>query len=720
MSALLQSLNPPQQEACRHVEGPLLIIAGAGSGKTRVLTHRIAFLIREKHVSPSAIMAVTFTNKAAGEMKERLKRLVGIVARDMWMGTFHSVCGRILRRDIDKLGLQKNFVIFDEEDQTSLIKGILKELNIDDKSMRPMAVLEAISAAKNNLIEPEEYARAASDYWEEKVAPVYALYQQKLAKNNALDFDDILVFTVKLFDRNPKLLEQYQERFRFLSVDEYQDTNKVQYLLTKQLAAKYRNICVVGDEDQSIFSWRGADFTNILNFEKDYPDAKVVKLEQNYRSTKKILEAANGLIRNNAMRKGKTLWTANHDGEPITSYVARDEKDESRFVIQKIREWHEDSGDKDESYNDIVVLYRTNAQSRVLEDGFLREAIPYRVLSGVRFYERREIKDVLAYLRVTYNPADDLSLKRIMNFSLEGVGKVTRGRLEAEAAMRKEPLFTVLRDPGAVQIQDKARRNLERMLTQLFDFREKSEGLSVHQLLQYVLTESGYVKDLERDNTEESLMRAENVKELLSVAKEFEASNDDKSLGAFLTQMSLLTDQDVDDKQKPAVTMMTLHAAKGLEFPVVFIVGLEEGIFPHFRTITDPGELEEERRLCYVGITRAMHKLTLVRAYRRTLYGEDFSNGPSRFLEEIPPNLLFEISNVDEGDFGDETASDLIASEIIESQFRIGERIRHPKWGMGEIRSISGHGESMILDVKFDSGMSKSLMLKYARLEKPE
>jgi len=723
--SVLKSLNPAQQQAVLHKDGPLLIIAGAGSGKTRVLTHRIAYLIKEHKVNPFNIIAVTFTNKAANEMKERIKRLVGIASRDMWVGTFHSICGRILRHDIDKIGRERNFVIYDEDDQLSLMKEIVRELDFDEKHFKPAAVLEAISSAKNRLIGPEAYANSSEDPREKKIAVAYKLYQKALAKNNALDFDDMLMYTVMLLKNSPNVLEYYQERFQYVNVDEYQDTNHAQYMITKLLAGAHKNICVVGDEDQSIYSWRGADFTNILNFERDYKNARVIKLEQNYRSTKKVLEAANSVIKNNNMRKDKVLWTANGEGEKPVHYIGRDEQDEAHFLsseITKLLTGRDDTCGRPTGrgqapslqFNDIVILYRTNAQSRVIEEVFLAEGIPYRILSGVGFYERKEIKDILAYLKLIYNPSDSLSLIRILTKVLDGVGKATIAKLEAASASQGKPMFEIL-SSGEDLPGGKAKQVLKNLADIMLKLKNLSEGLTISKLMEELLHETRYLKALEEEQTDEALSRAENVKEFLGVAREFEEGSDDASLGAFLSHMSLITDIDATDEKKNAVTLMTLHGAKGLEFPVVFIAGLEEGIFPHYRSFFNQAQLEEERRLCYVGITRAKEILYLLSVEQRTLFGESWLNGESRFLTEIPKGLIKEIKSkrLSFGEDLDDDSSDDDFALI----YNVGDRIAHPKWGGGEIVRVNGSGTESVLTVHFDAVGEKNLMLKYAKLK---
>jgi len=695
-----------------HFEGPLLIIAGAGSGKTRVLTHRIAYLIKERMVPSYNILAVTFTNKAADEMKHRIRHLAGILSRNIWMGTFHSVCGKILRRDIDRIGFKKDFVIFDEDDQLSLMKEVVKELGLgEEKRYKPQVMLDAISRAKNELVGVAAYENKATDQFEENVARSYGLYQKRLFANNALDFDDMLCHTVKLFRESPKTLEEYQDRFRFINVDEYQDTNHVQYVLTKMLAAKHSNICVVGDNDQSIYGWRGADYRNILNFERDYRGVKTVILEQNYRSSQNILDAANNVIRNNRLRKEKNLWTDNPKGEPATYFTAIDGRCEALFIAEEIKKLSDKY-----KYNEFAVLYRTNAQSRIIEEVFIQEGLPYRIISGVRFYERKEIKDIIAYLRIIVNSKDNFSAIRIINNTLPGVGKVTLSKLEALGSKEGKSLIELLQDMDPLEISDKARMSLSGFVDMINGFKFDMSELSASQMIEKVIFESGYKRMLEEEYTdkEEALSRVENIKELISVAKEFEKNCDDPSLAAFLMHLSLATDLDKLDEKVPAITLMTLHSAKGLEFPVIFMAGMEEGIFPHYRSLYEPADLEEERRLCYVGITRAKNMLYLTSAQERLLFGETWQNGASRFIEEIPDDLLNSISEVEDGD----VTGTVTVDEDLEHIYQVGQTVNHPKWGPGEILGISGKGSEVIIKISFESGVEKELMAKYAPLTK--
>ncbi len=705
--AILKSLNDRQKEAVLCTDGPVLIIAGAGSGKTRVLTHRIAYLIKEKNIAAHEILAVTFTNKAAEELKHRLKKLVGIPAREMWVGTFHSICGRILRRDIDKLGWDKNYAIYDSDDQKSLIKEVLKALDYDEKKYKPAAVLDSISKAKNELIAVETYESNAADFWQEKIAPCYRLYQDKLRKNNAIDFDDMLMLTVELLQKFKSVREHYQHRFKYINIDEYQDTNHAQYMIAHLISGHHGNICVVGDDDQSIYGFRGADIRNILEFEDDYPSAKVFKLEENYRSSKNILEAANNVISNNAGRKQKQLWTKSGSGEKITSYLAADERDEARFVAGEIKKLS-----TSRPLNDIAVLYRTNAQTRVIEEVFLQNGLPYRIFSGFRFYERKEIKDLLALLKVIFNPSDKLSLFRTVGFMVEGIGKTALKRIEEYSSDSGLNIFEALEK---AQLPPKAKKALPVFLAKIKKLKTGSESNPASKMVEMAIEESGLVRNLELEGTEESLSRAENVKEFLSVVIEFEKNSDDVSLGAFLMQMALVTDQDTTDFSKSFITMMTLHAAKGLEFPVVFMTGMEEGIFPHYRSMFEPKELEEERRLCYVGITRAKERLYVTNSQERMLFGESWCNGPSRFLEEIPEDILKKTGT----DFeSGRSCEKITVSSDIENFYNIGDVITHPKWGNGEIVKIEPAGEDTVVDIMFSPMMTKSLMLKYAPIQK--
>lgn len=647
---ILENLNPAQREAVVHPCGPLLILAGAGSGKTRALTHRIAYLIKAQGVHPARILAITFTNKAAGEMKKRVGALLASDARGLWVSTFHAACVRILRADIKNLGgkFSSGFTIYDREDQMTLVRSCLKDLRLDSSSTSPGAVLAVISRAKNEILSPEEFASRPLDFFGEKVARVYALYQKRLEEDDALDFDDLLMQTVRLFEKAPEVLAKYQERFLHILIDEYQDTNHCQYVFSNMLAKKHRNISVVGDDDQSIYGWRGADIRNILEFERDYPDAKVVRLEQNYRSTKTILTAANEVIRNNGGRKGKTLWTTNEKGSPIKVSVFEDDTAEATWVADEVSELI----DRGVAPSDIAVFYRIHAQSRSFEEAFIRRGIRYQIFGGVKFYERREIKDLLAYLRVLQNPLDRQSLGRVINIPRRGIGKATWDRLMEWAAKEDEsPIEAVLRWE-AVGIKGAAAKGLSGLAECLRAWRVAMEEVPLDDLMRRILVDTGYLKDLQLEATPEAVARIENLEELMSQAARFrpemeEAPQDFVSarvaLPHFLSHVSLLTDADVPEGERGGVMMMTLHSAKGLEFSYVFMVGMEEGLFPHMRSMGSTDEIEEERRLCYVGMTRAKKELFLTRTLLRNTYGELIPREPSRFLSEIPEEYVEEL-----------------------------------------------------------------------------
>ncbi|WP_028560877.1 DNA helicase PcrA [Paenibacillus pinihumi] len=643
----VQKLNERQREAVQCTEGPLLIMAGAGSGKTRVLTHRIAYLIEKRRVAPWSILAITFTNKAAREMQERVAALVGPSGQDIWVSTFHSMCVRILRKDIDRIGYTSNFSILDSTDQLSVIRNCMKDMNVDTKKFEPKAVQSVISSAKNELITPDRYEQKVGDYYQTIVSDVYKAYQKRLKSNNSLDFDDLIMKTIELFKEVPEVLDFYQNKFRYLHVDEYQDTNRAQYMLCQMLADKLKNICVVGDSDQSIYGWRGADITNILNFEEDYPNATTIMLEQNYRSSSNILQAANAVIQNNAGRKAKNLWTDRGEGNPITVYQADSEHDEGYYVTSEIRK-NRTGGKK---YADHAILYRTNAQSRVIEEILIKSDIPYQIVGGIKFYDRKEIKDLLAYLRLISNPDDDISLIRIINVPKRGIGDTTLAKISAEAASRGVSMYTVLDHLDAVDVAGKTKAALADFRYMIQSLSSMVDYLSVTELTEKMLEMSEYKMELHRENTIESKSRLENIEEFLSVTQDFEKRNDDKSLVAFLTDLALIADIDSMDKDEEqdgeagdAVILMTMHSAKGLEFPIVFIIGMEEGVFPHSRAFTDNQELEEERRIAYVGITRAEQQLYLTCARMRTLFGRTSANAPSRFLEEVPSELKADAS----------------------------------------------------------------------------
>ncbi|RXZ78391.1 DNA helicase PcrA [Paenibacillaceae bacterium] len=642
MDQAVSKLNDRQQEAVRATEGPLLIMAGAGSGKTRVLTHRIAYLIDKRRVAPWSILAITFTNKASREMQERVSSLVGPGGTDIWVSTFHSMCVRILRKDINRIGFSSNFSILDSTDQLSVIRNCMKELNVDVKKYEPKGVQAVISSAKNELTSPERYEQKIGDYYQQIVANIYHAYQKKLKSNNSLDFDDLIMKTIQLFKEMPEVLDFYQNKFRYIHVDEYQDTNRAQYMLCRMLADKHHNLCVVGDSDQSIYRWRGADIANILNFEADYPEAKTILLEQNYRSTSTILDAANAVIKLNTGRKDKKLWTDRGAGQPIMVHQADSEHEEGYYVTSEIRR-NRKSGSK---YADHAILYRTNAQSRVIEEILIKSDIPYQIVGGIKFYDRKEIKDLLGYLRLISNPDDDISFIRIINVPKRGIGDTTVAKIAAEAARQGISMFAALNNLDGMDISSRTKAALLEFREMLHTLTAMIDYASVTELTEQMLASSQYRLELERENTLESKSRVENIDEFLSVTMEFEQRNDDKSLVGFLTDLALIADIDSMDKSDDpeveagdAVVLMTMHSAKGLEFPAVFIIGMEEGIFPHSRALVDNEELEEERRLAYVGITRAERQLYMTCARMRTLFGRTSANAPSRFLEEVPPSL---------------------------------------------------------------------------------
>ncbi len=639
-SPLLEHLNPIQAEAVLHTEGPILIVAGAGSGKTRALTHRIAYLIRELDVSPYAILAITFTNKAAREMSERVEGLLGgRIAKGMWILTFHSACARILRREHDHLGLPSSFTIYDENDTERLIGAVLRDLNLDVKRFPARAMAAGIGKAKDHVLSAAEFAAAAGNFYEQTIAKVYQGYEERKRAAGALDFDDLIAETVVLFREHPEVLEHYQERFRYVLIDEYQDTNRAQYQLVNLLAARYRNVCVVGDADQGVYSWRGATIQNLLDFERDYPDAEVFLMEQNYRSTSSILAVANALIEHNVQRKPKSLWTETEGGELAVRYRADDEHEEALFVAEETHRLVEQEGYR---YLDLAIFYRTNAQSRVLEDVFMRAGTPYRVVGGVRFYQRREVKDVLAYLRVLVNPQDVVSARRVINTPKRGIGDATVAALEGFAVVEGIPFLEAARRADEVATLAARAKGAVAGFVQVMDALRAAfdDGAGPKRMVEAAATESGYLLELETERTVEAEGRIENLRELGGVAAEFEQRDPDGTLADFLEQVSLVGEQDEYDEESGSVTLMTLHNAKGLEFPVVFIIGLEDGVFPHYRSMGDQAELEEERRLMYVGVTRARERLYLTHAWSRTLFGTSSYNPPSRFLGEIPSELV--------------------------------------------------------------------------------
>ncbi len=651
MQDLLEELNDRQKEAVLNTDGPCLVIAGAGSGKTKVLTHKIAYLISEKNVSPWNILAITFTNKAASEMKQRVEKIVGPVAMDMWMGTFHSICVKILRRYIDRIGFDTSFLIFDTSDQRTVVKECLKTLNIDDKMFTDRSVLSEISNAKNEMLTPKAYqTKYSGEYRKEKIGQVYELYQKRLKENNAIDFDDIINYTIDILTNNPDVLEYYTEKFRYVLVDEYQDTNKAQFTLVSILASRYGNITVVGDNDQGIYSFRGADITNILNFEKDFPGTKIIKLEQNYRCTGNILKVANSVIKHNENKYEKKLWTENEEGNLPNLYQAEDEYDEGRYIVEQINHL------KTEEYfklKDFVILYRMNAQSRAIEDILRREDIAYKVVGGVKFYERKEIKDAIAYLRLIHNTSDNLSLKRIINEPKRGIGKTSLDNIQEISDKTGLSMYEIIKNTDQYGLS-RIKETAQGFVNFIEEMRVKKEELTISELLKEVLRKSGYTKALETENTVEAESRIENLEEFLTVAMEFEEESADNSLAEFLESITLSSDVDEIQDEENTVTLMTLHSAKGLEYPVVFLVGMEEGIFPGYKSIGEPKELEEERRLFYVGITRAKQFLYLTCSKHRTIFGSTSYNAISRFVKEIPENLLEgDFTNSNEDDFED-------------------------------------------------------------------
>lgn len=734
-------LNPQQAEAVINTEGPMLIMAGAGSGKTKVLTCRVANLL-QKGVRPYRILAITFTNKAAAEMRERVNNISGPAAKDVWLFTFHAFCARFLRMEIDKLpGYGGNFAIYDTADSQNLIKQILKEMNLDDKRFQPSGILSRISNAKNALQDAVAFARQAGDFYEQKVADIYSRYEQKLQLNNALDFDDLLMLSIKLLQENKEVREKYQDRFDYLLVDEYQDTNHAQYLLTKFLAAKHRNICVVGDADQSIYGWRGADIQNILDFEKDYPDAKVIKLEQNYRSTQIILDAANAVIENNTGRKPKNLWTENKSGADIIYFQAVDERDEARFVIEQLQNLQRTENKK---LGDMAILYRTNTQSRIFEEMLIKSGISYNMVGGLKFYERKEIKDIIAYLRVIFNPADSLSLLRIINVPKRGIGDASLAKIQAYAAANNVSLFEAVSNAAAIDgLSSRFVSKLDDLAGIIFELMNLANEAPVEDLIDRVLRDTGYLEELENERTPQAQSRIDNLHELISVAQEFAASEEENNLENFLAHVALVSDIDDTELGEDAITLMTLHSSKGLEFPVVFLVGMEEGLFPHARTLMDETEIEEERRLCYVGITRAKEKLFLSSTKMRTIYGNTVTYPPSRFLQEIPARLVKTIKRQERfsalenfkqvsekysarpqkpaSTFNPHSfmpQKPAAAAGGTGTRFNTGDRVSHSKWGEGMVVSVKDSPDGQEVKVAFAGAGVRSLLTKYAVLKK--
>lgn len=730
MNSLVNNMNKEQSEAVRTTEGPLLIMAGAGSGKTRVLTHRIAYLLDEKDVSSYNILAITFTNKAAKEMKERVEQLVGEEAQVIWMSTFHSMCVRILRRDADRIGIERNFTIIDPTDQKSVIKDVLKNENIDSKRFEPRMFIGAISNLKNELKTPEDAINEANDFHSQMVATVYSGYQRQLTRNEALDFDDLIMKTIQLFERIPDALEYYQNKFQYIHVDEYQDTNKAQYTLVKLLASKFKNLCVVGDSDQSIYGWRGADIQNILSFEEDYPDAKTIFLEQNYRSTKTILTAANEVIKHNSERKPKGLWTANTGGEKIKYYEAMTERDEAEYVVREIMK-HRKAG---KDYSDMAILYRTNAQSRVLEETFMKSNLPYTMVGGQKFYDRKEIKDLLSYLRVVANSNDEISLQRIINVPKRGIGPSSVEKIQRYANDNNISMFDALAEVDFIGLSKKVTQECIKFYELIQNLIKEQEFLEVSEIVVEILDKSGYRDMLEREQTLESRSRLENIDEFMSVPKDYEENTplEEQSLINFLTDLSLVAD--IDEAQiESGVTLMTMHSAKGLEFPIVFLMGMEESLFPHIRAIKsdDDHEMEEERRICYVAITRAEEVLYITHATSRMLYGRSQSNMPSRFLREIPEDLLETPSKQQrqtitpktstkqpKRGFSKRTTSS--KKQVSASDWKIGDKVTHKSWGEGMVSNVNEKNGSVELDIIFKSEGPKRLLAQFAPIEKKE
>ena len=727
MNALVKKMNSEQSEAVRTTEGPLLIMAGAGSGKTRVLTHRIAYLLDEKDVSPYNILAITFTNKAAKEMKARVEHLVGEEAQVIWMSTFHSMCVRILRRDADRIGIERNFTIIDPTDQKSVIKDVLKSENIDSKRFEPRMFIGAISNLKNELKTPEDAQKEANDFHSQMVATVYKGYQRQLSRNEALDFDDLIMTTINLFERVPETLEYYQNKFQYIHVDEYQDTNKAQYTLVKLLANKFKNLCVVGDSDQSIYGWRGADIQNILSFEEDYPEAKTIFLEQNYRSTKNILNAANEVIKHNSERKPKGLWTANSGGDKIQYYEAMTERDEAEYVVKEIMK-HQRGGKK---YSEMAILYRTNAQSRVLEETFMKSNIPYTMVGGQKFYDRKEIKDLLSYLRVIANSNDDISLQRIINVPKRGIGPSSVEKIQTYALQNNISMFDALAEVDFIGLSKKVTQECISFYEMIQNLIKEQEFLEISEIVDEVLQKSGYKDMLDREQSIESRSRLENLDEFMSVPKDYEENTplEEQSLINFLTDLSLVADIDEADTQN-GVTLMTMHSAKGLEFPIVFIMGMEESLFPHIRAIKseDDHEMEEERRICYVAITRAEELLYITNATTRMLFGRSQSNMPSRFLKEIPEDLLdshtgqkrqtiYPKSQPKRG-FSKRTTS--TKKQVSSSDWKVGDKVMHKAWGEGMVSNVNEKNGSVELDIIFKSEGPKRLLAQFAPITKKE
>jgi DNA helicase-2/ATP-dependent DNA helicase PcrA len=727
-SPLFADLNPSQREAVAATEGPVLVVAGAGSGKTRVLTYRIAHLIRDLRVPPDSILAITFTNKAADEMKSRVAALVGGAVRSMWVSTFHSACVRILRREASRLGYRSGFSIYDEADSLRLINLVVKDLDLDPKRFPPKAMKAVISKAKNELVDFESFSDQGEGFYHEQVADVYRLYQQRLLAASAMDFDDLLMVAVELFGAFPEVLASYQERFRYVLVDEYQDTNRAQYVLVKQLTAAHRNLCVVGDSDQSIYRFRGADIRNIRDFEVDYPDARIIILDQNYRSTETILDAANSVISNNTKRTPKNLWSDRGPGVAIVRYEAEDEHDEAGYVADEVERLQQEGF----NLSDVAVFYRTNAMSRVVEDVLVRRGVPYTVVGSVKFYDRKEIKDAIAYLRAVVNPEDEVSLKRIINEPRRGIGDTTIAHVDRFSQAQRIGFAEGLRRAREIpQLNARAQTSIAEFVAIMDRLREVTEEEGVEAAVTAVLTDTGMLAALEAEQTIEALGRVENLRELVGVAAEFESSNEGAVIGdeefdsldnlrrleVFLETTALVADIDEWEEGAGAVTLMTLHTAKGLEFPAVFIVGMEDGVFPHMRSLGDPGELEEERRLAYVGITRAQDRLYLTSAWSRMLFGGSNYNPPSRFLAEIPDGLMEKAGKRARRAASERASTVGPRTTVSAVDIGPGDRVRHDKWGLGTVREVVGSGDMAEAEIMFDTQGKKRLLLAWAPLE---
>ena len=726
----LNDLNREQRLAAETLEGPLLVLAGAGSGKTRALTYRVANLL-EHGVPPWAIMAITFTNKAAKEMRERIEKLAGAGAEDIWVSTFHSGCAKILRRDIEKLGYTRSFTIYDDDDQMSALKEILKKLNIDDKFLPPREIKGKISDAKNKLLGPQDwFSQSERDYRSQLVYDVYQAYEEKLKSSNALDFDDLIVKTLELFAQHPPVLEAYQRKIRYIHVDEYQDTNYAQYMLVRLLAAQSRNLCVVGDDDQSIYGWRGADIRNILDFEKDFPGAKLIRLEQNYRSTTPILQAANAVISHNSGRKGKTLFTTRKGGEPIQLKRCISEREEAMYVADTI-----DDLLATYKLSDFAVLYRTNAQSRALEEEFMKKQIAYRVVGGIKFYDRKEVKDLVAYLRFLQNPQDSISLFRILNVPKRGIGATTAEKIQAAALENGVYAWDIVMNAGQYITPKRTADKLEDFGNQMMQLMAAGVLLAPEEYVRKVLDDTGLLMQYQEEGTEEALARAENMLEFITAIQEFMHGNPDATLSDFLANVALVTDSD-EQTETNTVTLMTLHSAKGLEFPVVFFIGLEEGICPHIRSMQTEEGIEEERRLCYVGITRAMDRLFMTYAMSRGLFGTTNHNPPSRFLDELPEDV--ERNDTASGvvtPYADLPRQSVMKAPVLTRQasktvvtkpnpalmdLKAGDRVHHPAFGGGKVLSLSGKGDGLVAEIDFGGKGIKRIALKYAAMKKED